>query len=253
MRDGPNIAGIAALIGDNARAEMLSALVAGPALTATELSQVAGVTRQTVSLHLAKLVEAQLIDVERQGRHRYFRLAGADVAHALESLMDIAARTGAMRVRPGPRDAALRKARSCYDHLAGELGVLVYDSLIARRLLQPSVGAPLLAAGARPFFADLGIDVDALSAQRRPMCRACLDWSMRRHHLAGTLGAALLGRWLALGWARRVRGSRVIAFTPPGEAALRAHFVIPRVAHAAGVARSLRATATGAHNEAAAR
>ncbi|MEO8974766.1 MAG: helix-turn-helix domain-containing protein [Casimicrobiaceae bacterium] len=232
VRDGPNIAGIAALIGDAARAEMLAALLAGPALTATELAGIAGVTRQTASAHLARLVDSQLVDVERQGRHRYFRLAGPEVAHALESLMDVAARTGAMRVRPGPREPALRKARACYDHLAGELGVLMCDSLVAQRLLHRCADQLTLAPAARAFFTPLGINVDVLAQQRRPLCRACLDWSMRRPHLAGALGVALLTRAIALGWARRLRGTRIIEFTPPGEAALRSHFVIPRDAPA---------------------
>src|SRR5882672_662176 len=136
MKDGPNIVGIAALIGDHARAEVLTALLAGQALTATELAAVAGVTKQTVSTHLAKLLEAQLLAVEAQGRHRYFRLADRDVAHLLESLMGVAYRTGAMRARASPREPALRRARVCYDHLAGDLGVLVFDSLQQRRFLR---------------------------------------------------------------------------------------------------------------------
>ena len=136
MKDGPNIVGIAALIGDHARAEILTALMGGHALTATELAQVAGVTKQTVSTHLAKLLDAQLLAVQNQGRHRYFRLAQPDVAQLLESLMGVAYRVGAVRVRSSPREPALRKARVCYDHLAGELGVLVYDGLAQRRLLR---------------------------------------------------------------------------------------------------------------------
>src|ERR1700687_5452367 len=132
MKDGPNIVGIAALIGDHARAEILTALTAGQALTATELAGVAGVTKQTTSAHLAKLLEARLIAVESQGRHRYFRLADREDGQLLENLMSVAHRAGAVRLRATPREPALRKARVCYDHLAGELGVLVYDSLLAR-------------------------------------------------------------------------------------------------------------------------
>src|SRR6266481_5162444 len=122
MKDGPNIVGIASLIGDHARAEILTALTAGQALTATELAGVAGVTKQTISAHLAKLLDARLIVVESQGRHRYFRLADHDVARLLESLMGVAFRTGATRLIAGPHESELRKARVCYDHLAGELG-----------------------------------------------------------------------------------------------------------------------------------
>src|SRR5216110_3218203 len=144
MKDGPSIARIAALIGDHARADTLAALSGGQALTATELAHVAGVTKQTISGHLAKLVDAQLLAVESQGRHRYFRLADRDVAELLESLMGVAERAGAVRLQPGPREPALRKARVCYDHLAGELGVLVYDGLARRRYLRPHGKLPEL-------------------------------------------------------------------------------------------------------------
>ena len=224
MKDGPSIARIAALIGDHARAEILTALMTGQALTATELAHVAGITKQTVSAHLAKLVDARLLAVEVQGRHRYFRLAERDVADLLERLMGVAQRSGAVRLVPGPREPALRKARVCYDHLAGELGVLVFDGMGQRLYLKANGKGPELTGAGKTFCADFGIDLAALARQRRPLCRACLDWSMRRHHLAGSLGAAFLERCLTLGWARRMRGSRVISFSPTGEKALRARF-----------------------------
>jgi DNA-binding transcriptional ArsR family regulator len=225
MRDGPNIARIATLVGDPARAEILTALMHGEALTATELVAIAGLTKQTVSAHLAKLVDARLLAVEHQGRHRYFRLADADVADLLERLMGVAYRTGAVRIRTSPREPALRKARVCYDHLAGELGVLVFDGLVQQRLLrQTGTGPPSLTRRGRAFCIELGIPVDALAAAKRPLCRTCLDWSARRPHLAGALGAALLARCYELGWARRIRESRVVQFSPAGERALRARF-----------------------------
>jgi DNA-binding transcriptional ArsR family regulator len=227
MKDGPNIVGIAALIGDHARAEILTALMAGQALTATELAGVAGVTKQTVSTHLAKLLDARLLAVESQGRHRYFRLADRDVAQLLESLMGVAYRAGAVRVRSSPREPALRKARVCYDHLAGELGVLVFDSLEQRRFLRCGGEGPELTRRGQQFCLEIGIDVEALTHQRRPLCRACLDWSMRRNHLAGAVGAALLSRCLELGWARRAKGSRVVSFSAVGEKALRERFRVP--------------------------
>jgi DNA-binding transcriptional ArsR family regulator len=228
MKDGPSIAGIAAAIGDHARADILTALMADQALTATELAQIAGVTKQTTSSHLAKLMGAGLLAVESQGRHRYFRLADRDVAELLESLMGVAFRAGAVRVRGSPREPALRKARVCYDHLAGELGVLAFESLTKRRFLRSENEKLELTVSGRRFCRDdLGIDVDALAASRRPLCRTCLDWSVRRHHLAGALGAALLARCLELGWARRVKGSRVVSFSPTGEAALRERFGVP--------------------------
>ena len=228
MKDGPNIVGIAALVGDHARAEILTALLAGQALTATELAEVAGVTKQTVSTHLAKLLDGQLLAVERQGRHRYFRLAHRDVAQLLEGLMGVAYRVGAVRLRSSPREPALRKARACYDHLAGELGVLVFDSLEQRRFLRSGGGGLELTSQGQQFFTDFGIDVEALARQRRPLCRPCLDWSMRRNHLAGAMGAAVLSRCLDLGWARRAKGSRVVTFSSVGENALRDRFALPR-------------------------
>jgi DNA-binding transcriptional ArsR family regulator len=226
MKDGPNIVRIAALIGDHARADILTALLTGQALTATELADVAGVTKQTISAHVAKLLDAKLLSMEKQGRHRYFRLADDDVARLLENLMGVAYRAGAVRVRASPREPALRKARVCYDHLAGELGVLIFDSLKQRRLLTLLKGneVPTLTSQGQRHFREFGIDVPALASERRPLCRACLDWSMRRHHLAGALGAAVLRRCLELRWARREKGSRVVSFSASGEKALRSQF-----------------------------
>jgi DNA-binding transcriptional ArsR family regulator len=224
MQDGPSIVRIASLLGDPARAGVMSALMGGQALTATELAHVAGVTKQTISGHLSKLVDARLLAVEAQGRHRYFRLAAADVAELLETLAGVASRVGALPLRPGPRDPALRKARVCYDHLAGELGVMVYDGLVARRMIRAVDDGWTVTSRGEKSLAAMGLDMAALRVERRPLCRPCLDWSARRHHLAGALGAALLRRCLDAGWARRVRGSRVIAFSPQGERALRACF-----------------------------
>ncbi|HUH94664.1 MAG TPA: helix-turn-helix domain-containing protein [Casimicrobiaceae bacterium] len=224
MKDGPSIARIASLVGDHARAEALTALLADRALTATELAAVAGVTKQTISAHLAKLLHAKLIVVERQGRHRYFRLADRDVAQLLESLMGVAFRTGAVRARASPREPALRKARVCYDHLAGEVGVRIYEALLKRRALIHRGARLELSAEGRRLFRKLAIDPEALARQKRALCRACLDWSERRHHLAGALGAALLERVLELGWARRARDSRVVLLTPRGEHALSSMF-----------------------------
>ena len=227
MSEGPNIVRIAALIGDNARAEVLCALMSGGALTATELADMAGVTKQTISFHLGKLLEAGLREVEQQGRHRYFRLAGPDVAQLLESLMGMAVRSHGVRPRTGPRDPALRKARICYDHLAGELAVLAYEQMLRQGVFEIRQEGPWLTEHGRLWFRRLGIDADAVAGAKRSFCRACLDWSERRHHLAGALGAALLTRIQQLRWARRARDSRVVVFSAQGEASLRAMLGLP--------------------------
>jgi DNA-binding transcriptional ArsR family regulator len=217
MKDGPNISRIAALLGEPARADALTALLADRALTATELAAIAGVTKQTMSAHLAKLLDAALIAVEQQGRHRYFRLANEDVAGLLESLMGVAFRTGAVRLISSPREPALRRARICYDHLAGELGVSAYESMLQHEVMQISKAGLKLTQFGVAWFARIGVNTGDVARQRRTFCRACLDWSERRHHLAGALGAALLTRFYDLGWASRGKNSRAIRFTPIGE------------------------------------
>lgn len=220
MKAGPDIAMVASLVGDPARANMLTALMSGRALTASELAQEAGITPQTASSHLAKLEAGGLIEPEKQGRHRYYRLTDSDVAGVLEGLAGLAARTGHMRVRTGPKDPALRRARICYDHLAGDLGVLMLDSMKAQRLVrQKKLEIELTAEGARFLEKNLQISPDMLVHPRRPVCKACLDWSERRHHLAGTLGAALMARFAELKWAARdsTPGSRVVNFSRNGE------------------------------------
>lgn len=232
MKDGPNIAQIAALMGDPARANMLTALMDGRALTVSELASAAGVGLPTASAHLTRLDQAGLLTAAKQGRHRYFRLSGPDVAQVLEGLMGLAQRTGAVRVRTGPRDVALRTARVCYDHLAGERAVRLMRSLLDRTLIVDGAQPRITSAG-RDFFAGVGIDVPALERGRRPVCRTCLDWSERRGHLGGALGAAVLDRVVSQGWARRLEG-RVVAFSAAGSAAYDATFGLePPVDHSA--------------------
>jgi DNA-binding transcriptional ArsR family regulator len=220
MKAGPDIAMVAALVGDPARCNMLTALMTGRALTASELAHEAGVTPQTASSHLSKLEAGGLIEQQKQGRHRYYHLTGPDVASVLEGLEGLAARAGHMRVRTGPKDPALRRARICYDHLAGDLGVQMLDSMKKQRLVRQSKQAIELTGEGRRFMAEaLQINAEALSHPRRPVCKACLDWSERRHHLAGTLGAAMMNRFTELKWAARdaAPGSRVVHFSRTGE------------------------------------
>lgn len=217
MKEGPDLSRVAALVGDPARANMLSALFGGAALTASELALEAGVSLPTASSHLARLAQGGLVRVASEGRHRYFALSGPEVASMLEAIAGVAAAAGPSRVRPGPRDAAMRDARVCYDHLAGEKGVALFDHLLRQGLVRhDSDGAVALTPAGKGWFEALGVDVGALSRARRPLCRACLDWSVRRSHLGGSLGAALLETLVARGWARRQRNSRVLAFTPQG-------------------------------------
>jgi DNA-binding transcriptional ArsR family regulator len=223
MKLGPDITRIAALLGDPARANMLSALMGGQALTAGELAREAGVTPQTASSHLARLEDGGLLKRRIQGRHNYFALAGPEVAEVLEQLAVMAERAGHMRTRPGPRDPAMRRARVCYDHLAGDAGVAMLDALVATGRIADHDGALVLTQAGHAFARDFGVAVAANSG-RRPLCKACLDWSVRRSHLAGTFGAGLLDRIYALGWARRIEGTRVVAFSAPGLHAFEAAF-----------------------------
>ena len=224
MSTTSRFAEIAALAGDPARAGMLHALLDGRALTATELARAAGITPQTASGHLSQLTRAGLLAVQQQGRHRYHRLATPAVARMLESIMQVAA-AGDWRPRSvslGPRDAALRTARTCYDHLAGRLGVALADSLVAAGHVELSDDAGLLTATGHALLTDVGIDLaDATSRSRRLLCRPCLDWSERRPHLAGVLGATICAHALRANWIRRVDGTRAVAITPAGRRQLR--------------------------------
>lgn len=217
MKEGPDIALLGSLIGDPARANMLTALMSGKALTASELAAEAGVTAQTASSHLGKLETAGLLQQRKQGRHRYFSLADDEVGSVLEAMMGLAAKRGHTRTRTGPKDPALRKARVCYNHLAGELGVRMFDHLLAKKHVVADGDSLDLSKAGREFACEFGIDIEALGNSRRPLCKSCLDWSARRTHLAGGLGTAFLNRFYELGWAKRQADSRVVTFTANGE------------------------------------
>lgn len=218
----PSFALVGALIGVPARANMMGALMDGRAQTATELAFVAGVTPQTASSHLAKLTEAGLLAVESQGRHRYYRLANPTVAEALEPLTHLTPdrRVPERRRAHVRRVGDLRRARFCYDHLAGRLGVALTDSLLKRRYIRRVEGDFRLGPKGRGFMDELGVDVEVAEGQRRHFARCCLDWSERRPHLGGALGAALADRLLAAKWLKRDRKSRKVIITAKGEAAL---------------------------------
>lgn len=217
MNEGPDIAQIGSLIGDPSRANMLAALSGGRALTATELAAIGGITLQTASTHLAKLEAGGLLTQRKQGRHRYFTLADEAAGRLIETMMGFAASRGHLRYRPGPRDPALRKARVCYDHLAGDYGVRMLDSFVCHGDIETDGENLTLTPRGRHQLEAFGINLAGLAASRRPLCKSCLDWSERRSHLAGALGKALLSHMIAKGWARRSEESRAILFSPEGE------------------------------------
>ncbi|MCW6510095.1 ArsR/SmtB family transcription factor [Lichenifustis flavocetrariae] len=226
-----SVAQIGALLGDPARAAMLQALMDGRALTASELAQVAGIAPQTASGHLAQLAAASLVTMSKQGRHRYHRLATPQVARLLENLMLVASDAVRMKPRVGPRDARLRLARTCYDHMAGWLGVSLADTLAARGWIEITDDAALVTPEGLQGLAALEIDAEASRTGGRRatlLCRPCLDWSERRPHLAGRLGTALCMHCLKQGWVRQQSGSRALDITPAGWRALRDEFDIRR-------------------------
>ncbi len=241
-----DVGSVAALIGERARARVLMALLDGRALPASVLAAEAGVAASTASEHLAQLVDAGLLTVKRQGRGRYFRLAGPPVAEALEALARISAPEPIRSLRQGTRAYALRRARTCYNHLAGRLGVAIMSAMVDRDLLVGGDGrhrpdeaaadrlsAPgtdltyRLTSNGRDTLSALGIDLAALR-RSTPTIRYCVDWSEQRHHLAGTLGAALTRRLFDLDWIRHVNQRRAVVLTDAGRQGLNESFGVPQ-------------------------
>jgi len=224
MSNAPQIAEVAALVGDPARANMLCALLGGRALTAGELAATAGVSPQTTSGHLGKLSEARLIVPMKQGRHRYYRLAGPHVGQMLEGIMNVAL-TGPPRFQPKSRlDEQMRHARTCYDHIAGVLGVALAEQLIAREFVVLGDEAGEVTPAGAEFLTKLGVDLTGARARRRVFCRPCLDWTERRPHIGGAVGAALAHRCFDLKWIERARDSRALRITPAGRRGLLENF-----------------------------
>jgi DNA-binding transcriptional ArsR family regulator/ribosomal protein S19E (S16A) len=226
MTESPNIAALAAPLADPARARMVLALMDGRARTVSELGAAAGLTKASASEHAAKLHDAGFLKADKQGRHKYLTLASAEVARLIEAMMALAgqgpAQPGTRLPQPGPRDPALREARLCYNHLAGALGVQVYQSLSARGYLAHTAGGLDLTGEGRNFCQRFGLTETDLAAApaRTPLCRDCLDWSERQSHLGGRLGRLLLARMEAKGWLRRRPESRALTVTPEGRRAI---------------------------------
>ncbi len=231
MSNTTSFAQIAALAGDPARVSMLHALMDGRALTAGELARAAGIAPQTASSHLGRLVASGVIAVEKQGRHRYHRLATPTVARMLESIMQVAAelQPPGRTVIVGPKDTALRNARTCYDHFAGRLGVALADAMVARGFVELQSDAGIVSDGGIAFLSGIGIAIEPSQTRitkksGRVLCRPCLDWSERRPHLAGVIGAAICKHGLDNGWVRRSPDSRAVLVTPKGNRIFREQF-----------------------------
>jgi DNA-binding transcriptional ArsR family regulator len=226
MSNAPQIAEVAAPVGDPARASMLCALLGGRALTATELAFAAGVSPQTTSGHLAKMFATRLVVVMKQGRHRYYRLAGPQVGQMLESIMNVAL-TGPPRFQPKSKlDDKLRHARTCYDHIAGVLGVGLAERLTERKFVILGDEAGEVTPAGMEFLTRLGVDLSQARGKRRMFCRPCLDWTERRWHIGGAVGAVLAKRCFELNWIERVRDSRALTVTLAGRRGLANYFTL---------------------------
>ena len=229
-----SFAEIGALVGDPARANMLEALMDRRALTAKELAVLAGVSPQTASGHLSKMLAAGLITMEQHGRHHYHSLASAEIARMLEGMQQVAStqniRHAGRTFRTGPRDAAMRLARGCYDHMAGLLAVNVADAMIARGHIEFEGDGGTVTGKGKLFLAGFGIDIAATAQSKRVFCRPCLDWSERRFHLAGAVGAALMHRSLELKWVKRQDGTRALTITRAGQVGFHKAFGIDAIA-----------------------
>jgi DNA-binding transcriptional ArsR family regulator len=224
MSNAPQMAEVAALVGDPARANILCALLGGRALTASELAFAAGVTPQTTSGHLGKMLTACLLVVVKQGRHRYYRLAGPQVGQMLEGIMNVAL-SGPPRFQPKSKlDDEMRHARTCYDHIAGVLGVGLAERLTAREHVVLGDEAGEVTASGMDFLSKLGVDLSNAQAKRRVFCRPCLDWTERRPHIGGAVGAALASRCFELKWLERVRDGRALTITSAGRRGLMEYF-----------------------------
>ncbi|MCG7547872.1 winged helix-turn-helix domain-containing protein [Pseudoalteromonas sp. Of7M-16] len=221
----PDISMIAGLIADPARSKILTALMGGKALTATELSLEADVTPQTTSSHLAKLLDGELLQVRKQGRHKYFQLKGPHVAIVLEQLLVLTA-LSTPKTTTGPKDPRLKHARVCYDHLAGELGVRLYDALVSADMLEDFGELTRLTEKGKTYFVSLGVDFKQFKKNSRPVCKSCLDWSERRNHMAGHLGNWVLNYIFEKNWAKQDLDARSITFTNKGLTAFKRAFLI---------------------------
>ncbi|NRD79142.1 helix-turn-helix transcriptional regulator [Bacillus sp. BRMEA1] len=226
MGINPNVAEIASLLGETSRATMLTILMDGRFHTASELAYMAAITPQTASFHLSKLAEGNLIKVEKYGRHRYYQLANREVAHILESFLTISPPPEIRSLKQSSQLKLLRDARTCYDHLAGRLGVDLTESMLNLGYLDKKEKEFVVTPKGELFFTDFGIHLSELKRKRRQFSYACLDWSERQHHLAGALGRGLLTHFLEIGWIVQVPSIRAVKITPSGKSGFKQIFHI---------------------------
>ncbi|EFU40695.1 putative transcriptional regulator, ArsR family protein [Paenibacillus vortex V453] len=226
MNPNPNISQIASLVSDASRAAILTALLDGRYHPAGELAHMANIKPQTASFHLSKMVTANLVTVEKQGRHRYYGIANQEVARIMETLLSISPPVEIRSLNQALEHKAIRHARTCYDHLAGSLGIQLTDSLLSAGVLSDVGDQFTVTEKGVAFFQTFQIDLERVKKKRRSFTHRCLDWSERRHHLAGALGHALLERLLELAWIQRMPKTRAISITPEGKRGLKETFHI---------------------------
>jgi len=219
-----NFKKIASLIGEPVRATIMWTLLDGKALTATELAIVADTTLPNLSMHVNRLVQAGLLSVESQGRHKYYKFSRKDVAYAIEAMANLLPPEPVAPITGNDNNTAIRNCRTCYDHLAGKVGVALTESLLQKKLIIESGKHFDVTTKGERFFSDLGMNIDEIKNKRRSFLRPCLDWSERRYHMAGALPAALLDHMLALDWIRRQKNSRAITVTAKGQSEFYKHF-----------------------------
>lgn len=213
---------LASLVGEPVRATMLWNLLDGKAFTATELAIGADVSPQSASMHLNKLVKADILTVERQGRHRYYRFSKPEVAYVIEAMANLLP-ADKMKKEASENVSSMNSikyCRTCYDHLAGKIGVTITEQLLKKNIVKVSGKGYDVTSKGTKWFNNLGIAIDEVKCEKRVFARQCLDWSERRHHLAGALGAALLNKMLTLGWLRKIKGSRAVIITSKGQEGL---------------------------------
>jgi DNA-binding transcriptional ArsR family regulator len=217
---------IAALIGDPTRASIMWTLLDGKAFTATELSIVANTSPQNISMHLGKLLEANLLCVEKQGRHKYYRFSSKEIAYAIEGMANLIPPPTVSQKKNTENHSPIKHCRTCYDHLAGKIGVALANSLLEQNIITDTNNNFEISTEGKKWFSDFGINVDEVKKQRRLFLKPCLDWSERKNHISGSLAASLLDKMIANDWLRKTANSRAIIITGKGEKELYKYFKI---------------------------